>query len=186
MALHHYERSAQYFVSDASTALPPGTESGQLKPLRYIELVNSVTSELPPLPIATLGRPILTRLKKSLRESRVIIVTSAGIGLKSEPRFRPTNDMTFRRIPQVTPGALLAPSHPTPVRRAGELDINVVFPRDRMAELAAEGVIGSVAPFDLSFLGTIKKLTILVAELAVEMARAAREAEADAALMVPL
>jgi D-proline reductase (dithiol) PrdB len=156
-----------------------------MRPLRYIELVNSVTSELPPLPIAALGRPLLRRLRKPLRESRVIIVTSAGIRLKSEP-FRPTNDMSFRRIAQTTPSSLLVPAHPTPVRRPGEQDVNVLFPRDRMAELAAEGVIGSVAPFDLSFLGTIKKLTSLVAELAVEMVRAAREAEADAALLVPL
>jgi D-proline reductase (dithiol) PrdB len=157
-----------------------------MRPLRYIELVNSVTSELPPLPIAALGRPLLRRLRKPLRESRVIIVTSAGIRLKSEPPFRPTNDMSFRRIAQTTPSSLLVPSHPTPVRRPAEQDLNVVFPRDRMAELATEGVIGSVAPFDLSFLGTIKKLTSLVSELAVEMVRAAREAEADAALLVPL
>ena len=33
------------------------------------------------------------------------------------------------------------------------MDINVVYPIDRLEELAAEGIIGSVAPRHLSFAG---------------------------------
>jgi hypothetical protein len=39
-----------------------------MRHLRYIELVNAVTSELPPLPIAALGRPLLRPLHKPLRQ----------------------------------------------------------------------------------------------------------------------
>lgn len=157
-----------------------------MQPLRYIDLVNSVTSELPPLPIAQLGPPVLRRLTRPLSRSRVIIVTSAGVRLKREPAFEPVNDLSFRRIAAETRSDELAPSHPTPVRRPGELDINVIYPHERLRELAEGGMIGSVAPYHLSFLGTIKRLTELVNGLAMRMVEAAREAGADAALLVPL
>ncbi|HUZ86725.1 MAG TPA: hypothetical protein VNF26_07190 [Candidatus Baltobacterales bacterium] len=157
-----------------------------MEPLRYIDLVSSVTSELPPLPIADLGPPVLHKLRKPVNESRVIIVTSAGVRLRGEPPFSPVNDLSFRRIGANTRSDQLAPSHPTPVRRPGEEDINVIFPHERLKELADEGLIGGVTPYHLSFLGTIKKLTDLVTGLALDMVQAAREAGADAALLVPL
>ena len=157
-----------------------------MQPLRYIDLVSSVTSELPPLPIAALGPPVLRRLRKPLHESRVIIVTSAGVRLRSEPPFQPVNDLSFRRIGTNTSSDELAPSHPTPVRRPGEEDINVIYPHERLRELEEAGVIGGVTPCHLSFLGTIKRLTDLVTGLALDMVQAAREAGADAALLVPL
>ena len=157
-----------------------------MEPLRYIELVNSVTTELPPLPIAELGPPRLTPLRKPLRESRIMIVTSAGVRHKDEPPFKPVNDLSFRRLAAATPGRDLVPSHPTPVRRPGERDVNVVYPHERLRELAEAGVVGGVTPYHLSFLGTIKRLTDLVTGLGPEMVAAAREAEADAAVFVPL
>lgn len=157
-----------------------------MEPLRYIDLVGSVTEGLPPLPIAKLGPPLLTPLKRPLREARVLLVTSAGVRFRSDAPFHPVNDMSFRKIPSDARVADLAPSHPSPVRRPGEQDINVVFPIDRLRELAAEGVIGGVTGYHLSFLGTIKKLSELVTDLAVTMSAAAREAGADAALLVPL
>lgn len=155
-------------------------------PLRYIDLVNSVTSELPPLPIAELGTPPLRKPAAPLAESRVIIVTSAGVRLRSEPPFLPVNDLSFRRLAAGTPSGSLAPSHPTPARRPGERDINVVYPQDRLRELANAGLVGGVTAYHLSFLGTIKKLTELVTGLAMDMVAAAQEARADVALLVPL
>jgi D-proline reductase (dithiol) PrdB len=155
-------------------------------PLRYIELVNAVTADLPPLPIAALGPPLLTHPGKSLRDSRVILITSAGVRERDQPSFLPTNDMSFRDIAHDVATTRLVPSHPTPVRRPSEADINVVFPRDRLDELAASGAVGGSADFHLSFLGTIKQLTHLVTVMAPDMVAAARRANADLALLVPL
>lgn len=157
-----------------------------MEPLRYIDLVSSVTTSLPPLPIAELGPPPLTRPRRRLEHSRVIILTSAGVRHKSEPAFAPVNDLTFRELDATISSADLAPSHPTPVRKPAEQDINVVYPIDRLRELADTGLIGGVTSFHISYLGTIKKLTDLVTNLAPDMVRAAKEAEADAALLVPL
>lgn len=155
-------------------------------PLHYIDLVSSVTSSLPPLPVAELGPPLLTRPRKRLVDSRIIIVTSAGVRKKSEPPFAPVNDLTCRKLDASIPSTDLTPSHPTPVRKPAEQDVNVVYPIDRVRELADAQVIGGMTAYHLSYLGTIKKLTELVTKLGPEMARAATEADADAALLVPL
>jgi D-proline reductase (dithiol) PrdB len=153
--------------------------------IRYAELMGEITG-LPPLPVAEMGPPLLTPLGKPLSEARVIIVTSAGVHLDSDPPFNHPNDMTYRRIPHTTPPEHLRPSHPTPVRRPGEADINVVFPYQRLEELAAEGVIGGVTAYHLSLLGSIKLLKQLVTEMAPRMAADAKAAGADLALHTPL
>jgi D-proline reductase (dithiol) PrdB len=154
-------------------------------PIRYAELMGEITG-LPPLPIAEMGPPLLTPLRKPLRESRVMILTSSGVHLDSDPPFQHPNDMSFRIIPQDTPRERLQPSHPTPVRRPGQADINVVFPYQRLAELAREGFIGSVADRHLSMLGSIKKLRELVTDMGPRMAAEAKAASADVVLHTPL
>jgi D-proline reductase (dithiol) PrdB len=154
-------------------------------PIRYAELMGEITG-LPPLPIAEMGPPVLTPLRKPLREARVMIVTSAGVHLEGDAPFNHPNDMTFRRIPHATPAERLRPSHPTPVRRPGEADINVVFPYQRLDELTREGVIGGVTEYHLSMLGSIKLLRQLVTEMAPRMAADAKAAGADIVLHTPL
>lgn len=153
--------------------------------IHYAELMGEITG-LPPLPIAEMGPPLLTSLAKPLSQSRVMIVTSAGVHLAGTPPFQHPNDMTFRVIPQTAPADQLAPSHPTPVRRPGQADINVVFPYQRLADLAQEGFIGGVTDRHISMLGSIKKLRELVTDMAPKMAAEVRAAGADLVLHTPL
>src|SRR5262245_20555054 len=154
-------------------------------PIRYAELMGEITG-LPPLPVAEMGPPVLTPMRRPLREARVMIVTSSGVHLDNDPPFKHPNDMTFRRIPQGASPERLQPSHPTPVRRPGQADINVVFPYQRLSDLAREGFIGGVADYHLSLLGSIKKLRQLVTEMAMQMAADAKAAGADLVLHTPL
>lgn len=154
--------------------------------IRYRDLMSEITRSLPPLPIAEMGPPVLTLLKKPLREARVMILTSAGVHLQDDPPFGSPNDMTFRRLPQAVQASRLRCSHPTPVRRPSEEDINVVYPYQRLAELAAEGFLGDVTEYHLSMLGAIKRLRDLVTEMAPRMAAEAKAAGADIVLHVPL
>ncbi len=154
-------------------------------PIRYAELMGEITG-LPPLPVAEMGPPVLTPLRKPPREARVMIVTSSGVHVDGTPPFNHPNDMTFRRIPQDTPASVLHPSHPTPVRRPGEKDINTVFPYQRLAKLADEGFIGGVADYHLSMLGSIKLLRQLVTDMAPRMADDAKAAGAGLVLHTPL
>lgn len=160
--------------------------AGRIQPLRYADLSSSVTSSLPPLPIADMRAPVLSRLPKPLGEARIILVGSAGVHLADEPPFQPVNDLSFRRIPSDIPPERLRVSHPAPVRGPGAEDVNTVFPYLRLNELAQSGVIGGTTDHHLSILGAIKQLTELVTDLAPRMVDDARSAGADAALLVPL
>lgn len=89
-----------------------------------------------------------------LRERRVAIVSSAGLVVRGEPPFR-GGDADCRVIPSDTPARDLLMSHVSiNFDRTGfQEDRNVVFPIDRLDELAAQGVIGSVARTHFSFMG---------------------------------
>jgi hypothetical protein len=77
----------------------------------------------------------------------VMLLGSAGVHLRADPPFQPVNDMNFRCIPAAIDPARLRPSHPTPMRRPGLRDVNVVFPYQRLADLATGGVIGGVTEY---------------------------------------
>ncbi len=115
-----------------------------------------------------------------------MLVASAGVHYASEPPFQHTNDLTFRLLPQSVRPQEIRPSHPSPIRRPGRIDINVVFPYQRLAELGDEGFIGGPTDHHISMQGAIKKLRRLVEEMAPAMAAEARTAGADAVLLVPL
>jgi D-proline reductase (dithiol) PrdB len=104
-------------------------------------------------------RPWSTGPPLNLR--RVAIVTTAGLHRRSDKAFlvATTPDqpkpIDYRVIPAETKGNELVMSHTsTNFDRTGfQDDSNLVFPIDRLRELASEGVIGSVADFHYSFMG---------------------------------
>jgi D-proline reductase (dithiol) PrdB len=89
-----------------------------------------------------------------LSQRRVAIVSSAGLVLRGETPFR-GRDPDYRAIPTGTrPDQLMVSHISINFDRTGfQEDWNVVFPLDRLNELAAEGAIGSVAATHYSFMG---------------------------------
>jgi D-proline reductase (dithiol) PrdB len=89
-----------------------------------------------------------------LSKRRVAVVSSAGLVVRGEKPFR-GRDADYRVIPSATRSDQLMLSHISiNLDRAGfQEDWNVVFPLDRLNELAAEGAIGSVAAAHYSFMG---------------------------------
>ena len=89
-----------------------------------------------------------------LAQRRVAIVSSAGLVVRGETPFR-GRDADYRTIPATTRSDELLISHISiNFDRTGfEEDWNVVFPLDRLNELAAEREIGSVAAAHYSFMG---------------------------------
>lgn len=154
--------------------------------VRYLDLVNDITAPLPPMPVARLGPPVLAPLRRPLSEATVLIVNSAGVHLRADPPFRFVDDLTCRRLPQSVAPTEVRPCHPSPIRRPGRQDVNVVHPYQRLAELAAAGVIGGPSDFHLSTLGAIKQVTRIVSELGPAVVAEVRAAGADVVLVVPL
>ena len=86
--------------------------------------------------------------------ARPPIVSSAGLVVRGEKPFR-GRDPDYRVIPSETrPDQLMFSHISINLDRSGfQEDWNVVFPFDRLRELAADGVIGSVAATHYSFMG---------------------------------
>ncbi len=91
-----------------------------------------------------------------LNKRRVAIITTSGIHLAQDRPFgNGASDVDYRVIPGDVTADQLAMSHiSVNFDRIGfQQDINVVFPIDRLKELAAEGIIGEVADYHYSFMG---------------------------------
>src|SRR6266478_1671696 len=90
----------------------------------------------------------------ALSRRRVAIVSSAGLVVRGENPFR-GRDPDYRAIPStVAAGDLLCSHISINFDRTGfQEDWNVIFPLDRLNELAGDGVIGSVAATHYSFMG---------------------------------
>lgn len=127
-------------------------------------------------------------LPKPPQRCRVALVGTAGVHLQGDRPFdvgNPLGDPSFRVIPGDAPFEALRLSHPGYNTRKIARDINCVFPLERLRELAQEGIVGSVSPRHLSFMGYIPVPTRLIAETAPKVAGWLKEDQVDLALLVP-
>ncbi|HEY1798422.1 MAG TPA: glycine/sarcosine/betaine reductase selenoprotein B family protein [Stellaceae bacterium] len=117
-----------------------------------------------------------------LKERRVAIVSSAGLVVRGDRVFR-GRDADYRDIPASTGANDLLCSHISINfdRNGFQEDWNVVFPLDRLNELAAEGMIGSVAATHYSFMGATDPVQMV--EGAAEVAGRLKADRIDAVLL---
>jgi D-proline reductase (dithiol) PrdB len=138
---------------------------------------------IPEMPPAILARPLST--------ARVALVSSAGLVPPGADPFDDRvrgGDVSYRIVPGDIDVATLEESHRSSAfDRAGlAADRNVVFPLDRLRELAARGAIGEVAPRHLSFMGSITAPGRLIRQTAPEAAARLVEDGVEVALLVPV
>ncbi len=88
----------------------------------------------------------------SLSQRRVAIVTTSGLHRRDDRPFQLDPNDFYRVIPGDVEANDLVMSHiAASFDRSGfQRDWNVVFPLDRLRELEAEGIIGSLADFHYS------------------------------------
>jgi len=125
------------------------------------------------------GGPLPTR--------RVALVTTAGLHLRSDRAFALESHNEYRVIPGDVDGADLVMSQfSVNFDRSGfQRDVNVVFPIDRLRELARDGVVGSVADFHYSFMGAGSSVTRYEPR-ARELAGLLKKDHVDAVLLTPV
>ncbi len=131
------------------------------------------------------------RLTRPVAEARVALVTSAGFVAAGDALFDldiKEGDCSFRTIDSDAALDTLTMHHrsdaydPAPIA----LDPNVAFPLDRLRQLAEAGVIGTVAPRHLSFMGSITTPDRLSTEFAPAAAEVLSGDAVDIALLVPV
>jgi D-proline reductase (dithiol) PrdB len=117
------------------------------------------------------------------------LIGSCGVHSNGDPPldvFHPFGDFRFRRVPSsARHGDLIIRQLKYPHDDA-DLDINVIFPIERLQELAAEGLLGGLTTNFFSFIGYNMDPERFERTVAHGVADAvAMEDEADAALLVP-
>jgi D-proline reductase (dithiol) PrdB len=89
---------------------------------------------------------------RPLTQATVAIVTSAALYGAADEAFT-SADTSYRFIDRERRDLVLGHWSPNFDRTGVAIDLNVVYPIDRLEELAARGVIGAVASRHISFAG---------------------------------
>lgn len=131
-----------------------------------------------------------TPLRRPLRDCRVALVSTAGVHLRTQAPFDMNDadgDPSYREIPATADEAALTITHDYYDHRDADRDINVVWPIDRLRELAAGAEIGALAAPHFSFMGHIDKhhIATLTQRTAPAVAARLRDDGVDAVLLAP-
>lgn len=129
-------------------------------------------------------------VRKPLAASTIALVTTAGLHHRDQAPFDMHDhdgDPSFREIDTTRPPDTLMITHDYYDHADADRDLNVVFPIERLRELAAGGEIGAAADRHYSFMGhitgphieTLKKTT------GPQVAALLKKAAVDAVLLTP-
>jgi D-proline reductase (dithiol) PrdB len=120
-----------------------------------------------------------------LQQQKIALISTAGLQRRGDRPFSP-GAADYRLIPADTASTELVMSHiSTNFDRTGfQQDWNVVFPLDRLRELAEAGDIGSVAQYHYSFMGATDPE--MMKPRARELGQIMRVEGVDAVLLIPV
>lgn len=161
-----------------------------MEPIDYVDRINEYYQGLgyPAYEWTVNSDAPFTPLTKPLAECRVSMLTSGGISHHTRPAFNPIakNDLRVDDLEfDVLPSDLEINDDYYDTRDAKK-DMNVIFPIERLRELARDGVIGSVAPRLWSgFMGRIYKRGEVMERTAPALARELKKDQVDLLVLVP-
>jgi D-proline reductase (dithiol) PrdB len=155
-----------------------------------VDKFTEIGDEGDPLKGVDLSSVPWTSVTKPLSESKVAIVTTAGVHLKEQTPFDmddPNGDPTPRELPSDTLLERYTITHDYYDHTDADKDLNIVFPITRLAEFVAEGVVGEFAPRNFSFMGHIDGpyVGVLMEATAKEVATKLNEDGVDIVLLTP-
>jgi D-proline reductase (dithiol) PrdB len=139
-------------------------------------------------------RPIpWSPLCKPLRQSKVALISSAGIALKTDRPFDQEGerqnpwwgDPSYRVIPAAATEADVRLYHMHIDPRPAQQDLNCLFPLARLKELENLGEIGASAGQHFSMMGYILQPETLLRETVPAMIHDLRAERADVVVLVP-
>ena len=129
------------------------------------------------------------QMQKPLCESRIALISTGGIYVFGDEPFsvvsRSDVDESYREIPLHCEADKLRIAHEHYDKRHAAEDLNVVFPLERLRQLAAEGFLGELADVHFSISGYIPKPDKLY-QSGLEIAERLKTMRVDAALLVPV
>lgn len=132
-----------------------------------------------------------TPLRKPLAQSKLALVSSAGLTAAGQARFDESckgGDPSFREIlSDIDVGSLIESHRSGSFDHTGiHQDPNLAFPIDRARELAQQGRLGSINRRHLSFMGSITAPGRFVRDTVPQAASWLSEDGVEVALLVPV
>ena len=130
----------------------------------------------------------LAKLEKPISQCKVCFVSTSGVQPKGSMPFdvvHPVGDYSFRRVPansRVEDLEIHQIKYPT---EGANRDVNVIYPIERLRELASEGMIGGLTENLFAFIGYNMDPHRLEATLAEDLADAIVAEGADILLAAP-
>ncbi|ACB86266.1 Glycine/sarcosine/betaine reductase complex protein B alpha and beta subunits [Natranaerobius thermophilus JW/NM-WN-LF] len=140
------------------------------------ELINSE------VPVPQQPPAVWTEAPKDLSNTKVALVSAAGIHLKDQEPFNKAGDNTYRKIPWDVSSENLMVTHGGYDHKDVRQDINCMFPIDRLNELADEGMIKGGSASHIGFMGGGGDFDAFNDSVGPEIAQQLKEAEAGAAI----
>ena len=151
---------------------------------RYADMPDGMARHLARLPLPAIeGGAFVSG--PPLSERRIALVSSAGLGRRGDRPFGP-GAVDYRVLPSDADANDIVMSHiSVNYDRTGfQQDLNIVYPIDRLKEMAAAGEIGGAADHHYSFMGASDPAPMQ--PLAEDAAAAMRAEGVDTALLVPV
>jgi D-proline reductase (dithiol) PrdB len=138
----------------------------------------------------SLGESPWTDVTRPLNQSKIAVVTTAGVHHRDQPAFDMADgdgDPSYRVIDAATIEDDYRITHDYYDHRDADKDLNVVFPIARLKEMAAAGCIGALADRHFSFMGHIdgRHIHTLKTRTAPEVAAMLKKDGVDAVLLTP-
>jgi D-proline reductase (dithiol) PrdB len=154
-------------------------------PFQYLPVMAQNSAPKPPRLLVKPSKPAWCPVTKRLNQSRVAMLTSAALRLKSQEPFIPREDFGYRHVPSDPGAGEITIDHHSGIGRVPKQDPEIVFPRTALAELQKRGVIGSLATSHYSCMGGLRDHGKIEKELAMAIARDMKTDNVDLALLVP-
>ena len=154
-------------------------------PLQYLPIMARNSAPKPPRVLVAPSKTAWTPVTKTVRESRVALLSSAALRLANQEPFIPREDLSYRRVPSDPNTGAIIIDHHSGIGRVPKRDPEIVFPRTALAALAQNGTIGALAPFHFSFMGGLRRAHEIENNLAPALAADLKQTQVDLALLVP-
>ena len=158
--------------------VPSDAYTAAVEPVRYVDLLNQRYQQqgFPPYEWTVNTVAPITTPSKPLADSTVAMLTSGGVSHCSMPAWNPDarNDFRLDAVDSSASAPEFQVNDSYYDTTDASIDVNCVFPIDRLRELEAEGIIGQVSSRHWSgFMGRIYSRTRVREESAPALARGA-------------
>lgn len=130
--------------------------------------------------------PVATPVPKPLDECRIALVTTAGLKPSGGITLWAMGDQSFQVLPDDARDVQLSHASPNFDRTGIIQDLNVVYPIDRLHELADGGVVGSVNERHVSFMGAQSDFATIIQDTGPRAAQLLVDDGVDVVLLTPI